>query len=80
MATIADHDRAGPAVPYALDGKRVWVAGHRGMVGAALVRRLAAEGCELVLADRQALDLTRQDAVERWMDKARPQAVVVAAA
>jgi GDP-L-fucose synthase len=63
-----------------LDGKRVWVAGHRGMVGAALVRRLAAEPCELVLADRQALDLTRQEAVERWMEKARPQAVIVAAA
>jgi GDP-L-fucose synthase len=63
-----------------LDGKRVWVAGHRGMVGAALVRRLAAEPCELVLADRQALDLTRQEAVERWMEKARPQTVIVAAA
>jgi GDP-L-fucose synthase len=80
MAALADYDRAGPAAPYALEGKRVWVAGHRGMVGAALVRRLATEGCELLLADRQALDLTRQDAVERWMDKARPQAVVVAAA
>jgi GDP-L-fucose synthase len=50
------------------------------MVGAALVRRLAAERCELVLADRQALDLTRQDAVERWMGEVRPQVVLVAAA
>jgi GDP-L-fucose synthase len=65
---------------YALEGKRVWVAGHRGMVGAALVRRLAAERCDLVLADRQSLDLTRQNAVERWMAEARPQAVLVAAA
>jgi GDP-L-fucose synthase len=80
MAAIADCDHAGPAIPYTLEGKRIWVAGHRGMVGAALVRRLAAERCELDLADRQALDLTRQDAVERWMDKARPQAVLVAAA
>ena len=83
MAAIRAGDHTGPAgaaAPYALKGKRVWVAGHRGMVGAALVRRLAAERCELVLADRQALDLTRQDAVERWMEKARPQAVLVAAA
>jgi GDP-L-fucose synthase len=67
-------------VPYTLAGKRVWVAGHRGMVGAALLRRLAAARCELLLADRQALDLTRQEAVERWMESARPQAVLVAAA
>ncbi|HEX6000934.1 MAG TPA: GDP-L-fucose synthase [Hyphomicrobiaceae bacterium] len=67
-------------LPYPLHGKRVWVAGHRGMVGSALVRRLAAEGCELVLADRQTLDLTRQEAVERWMAEARPHAVFVAAA
>jgi GDP-L-fucose synthase len=77
---VAGTARAALNVPYVLEGKRVWVAGHRGMVGAALVRRLAAERCELILADRQALDLTRQDAVERWMDKARPQAVIVAAA
>jgi GDP-L-fucose synthase len=76
----AGRAHAGFTVPYMLDGKRVWVAGHRGMVGAALVRRLAAEPCELVLADRQVLDLTRQEAVERWMEKARPQAVIVAAA
>ncbi|HEY1243573.1 MAG TPA: GDP-L-fucose synthase [Hyphomicrobiaceae bacterium] len=68
------------SLPYALEGKRVWVAGHRGMVGAALVRRLASAGCELVVAERTALDLTRQDAVERWMADARPHAVLVAAA
>jgi GDP-L-fucose synthase len=67
-------------LPYELRGKRVWVAGHRGMVGAALVRRLASEGCELLLAGRETLDLARQDAVERWMAQARPQAVLVAAA
>jgi GDP-L-fucose synthase len=68
------------ALPYALKGKRVWVAGHRGMVGAALVRRLATENCDLVTVDRQALDLTRQDAVERHMAQVRPQAVFMAAA
>ncbi len=65
---------------YTLTGKRVWVAGHRGMVGAALVRRLAGEDCEILTAGREALDLTRQDAVERWMAEARPEAVFVAAA
>jgi GDP-L-fucose synthase len=70
----------GSRAPYALAGKRVWVAGHRGMVGAALVRRLANESCEILTADRQRADLTRQEAVERWMREARPQAVLVAAA
>ena len=45
---------------YELAGKRVWVAGHRGMVGAALMRRLEREGCEPIVAGREALDLTRQ--------------------
>ena len=65
---------------YALAGKRVWVAGHRGMVGAALVRRLAREDCEIVTVDRGALDLRRQADVEAWMADARPHAVFLAAA
>jgi len=65
---------------YSLAGKRVWVAGHRGMVGAALVRRLEREDCEVVTADRAAADLLRQADVERWMADTRPQAVFVAAA
>jgi GDP-L-fucose synthase len=65
---------------YRLRGKRVWVAGHRGMVGSALVRRLQAEDCELLLVGREALDLTRQHAVEAWMAEARPHAVFVPAA
>jgi len=65
---------------YDLKDKRVWVAGHRGMVGAALVRRLAAEGCEILTAERSEADLTRQTEVERWMEARRPHAVFVAAA
>ena len=65
---------------YALQGKRVWVAGHRGMVGAALVRRLAREGCEVLIAERSDADLRRQGDVEHWMDVNRPHAVFVAAA
>ena len=45
---------------YSLAGKRVWVAGHRGMVGQALLRRLAAEGCEILAMDRASVDLRRQ--------------------
>lgn len=65
---------------FPLAGKRVWVAGHNGMVGAALVRRLASEGCEILTVDRVALDLRRQDAVEDWMSANRPDAVFLAAA
>lgn len=65
---------------YRFEGKRVWVAGHRGMVGAALCRRLATENCELVTATRAELDLRRQQDVEDWMAEVKPHAVFVAAA
>ncbi|MFV3130407.1 GDP-L-fucose synthase [Niveispirillum sp. KHB5.9] len=66
--------------PYDLTGKRVWVAGHRGMVGGAVVRRLAGEGCTVLTATRDELDLTRQRQVEEWVAANKPDAVVVAAA
>ncbi|MGH6958077.1 MAG: NAD-dependent epimerase/dehydratase family protein, partial [Caulobacteraceae bacterium] len=69
-----------PETIFPLEGKRVWVAGHRGMVGAALVRRLADEGCEVLTAGREALDLARQDQVDCWMAEARPDAIFLAAA
>ena len=65
---------------YDLRGKRVWVAGHRGMVGSALVRRLAETGCEILTAPRDRVDLRRQVETEAWMAEARPQAVFLAAA
>jgi GDP-L-fucose synthase len=65
---------------YSLKGKRVWVAGHKGMVGSAIGRRLAAEGCEVLTADRSEVDLKNQAAVAAWMDRARPHAVFLAAA
>ncbi|MDB5400295.1 MAG: GDP-L-fucose synthase [Acetobacteraceae bacterium] len=67
-------------VSYRLDGKKVWVAGHRGMVGSAVVRRLASEGCDILTASRTELDLRRQSDVEAWMDRFRPHAIIVAAA
>src|SRR5437016_5375765 len=65
---------------YSLEGKRVFVAGHRGMVGSALMRRLAQEECRLLTVDRETLDLRNQAAVDRWFGEHRPQAVFLAAA
>ena len=65
---------------YSLAEKRVWVAGHKGMVGSALVRRLESEDCEVLTVDRSELDLTDQRAVLGWMHNHRPQAVFLAAA
>jgi len=65
---------------FDLRGKRVWVAGHRGMVGSAVVRRLASSDCETLTAGRDVVDLVRQDSVERWMATAKPHAIVLAAA
>src|SRR5260370_13435372 len=65
---------------YNLEGKQVFVAGHRGMVGSALMRRLAQEECRLLTATREALDLRDQSAVGRWFDEHRPQAVLLAPA
>jgi GDP-L-fucose synthase len=68
------------AEPYRLAGRRVWVAGHRGMVGSALCRRLEREGVELLTVGRERVDLRRQVEVEAWMDAARPDLVFLAAA
>ena len=67
-------------VPFDLAGKRVFVAGHRGMVGSAIVRRLAREGCTVLTAGRDTLDLLDQRAVFDWYARERPDAVFVAAA
>ncbi len=68
------------AQPFALTGKRIWVAGHRGMVGSATVRRLERENCEILVADRTELELRDQAAVLTWMERAKPDVVIVAAA
>ena len=64
---------------FDLSGKRVYVAGHGGMVGSAIVRRLAREDCEILTADRS-VDLRDQQAVNAWFAHARPDAVFMAAA
>lgn len=65
---------------FDLAGCRIWVAGHAGMVGQAMMRRLAQEPCEVITAARGRLDLRRQADVEAWLEANRPDVVVVAAA
>ena len=65
---------------YNLKGKKVFVAGHRGMVGSAIIRRLATEECTISTAGRSELDLKDQHAVRSWFDTRRPDAVFLAAA
>jgi len=65
---------------YALSGKRVWIAGHRGMVGSALVRQLEQENCTVLTVGRDKLDLKDAGAVKTWMQANAPQTVVLAAA
>jgi GDP-L-fucose synthase len=67
-------------IQFPLRGRRVFVAGHKGMVGSAIVRRLRQSDCEILTADRRQLDLTRQKEVEEWMAAHKPDAVFVAAA
>jgi GDP-L-fucose synthase len=68
-----------PRAECELRHKRIYVAGHTGMVGSAIVRRLGSEGCEILTANRRNLDLRRSDQVDRWMAEARPDAVFLAA-
>ena len=65
---------------FDLSSKRVFVAGHRGMVGSAIVRRLERCSCEVVTAGRQRVDLLKQDLTESFLRDLRPQVVIVAAA
>lgn len=65
---------------FDLSGARIWVAGHNGMVGSALVRRLRAEKCEILTVDRNSIDLRRQSETEKWLSDNRPDVVILAAA
>ena len=78
MAGVDWEQRA--VASFGLTGKRVGVAGHGGMVGQALVRRLASESCEVVTAPRRETDLRDPAAVRAFVAQARPQAIFMAAA
>ena len=65
---------------FPLAGRRIWVAGHRGMVGSALCRRLANEDCTVLTVERRELDLRDGAGVDRWLEASRPDAIFLAAA
>ncbi len=67
-------------LPAAGTKRRVWIAGHRGMVGSAILRRLATEDVELLTVDRRELDLREQAAVRQWVAAAKPDVIILAAA
>jgi GDP-L-fucose synthase len=60
--------------------RRIWVAGHRGMVGSAIMRRLEGEDAEILTVDRRDVDLREQDAVRQWVARAKPDVIILAAA
>ena len=65
---------------FNLFGKKVWVAGHRGMVGSAICRQLENEDCNIIQADRDEVNLVNQAEVNDWMNAVKPDAIVLAAA
>ena len=65
---------------FRLNNKKIWVAGHKGMVGSALVRRLDREPCQVITGDRDRVDLTEKSAVFDWVADQRPDAIIIAAA
>ena len=66
-------------VLFDLRGKRVYVAGHAGMAGAAIARRLASEGCDILTVGHEEVDLTNQAQTEDWILRQRPDAIFLAA-
>lgn len=65
---------------FSLDRKKIWVAGHAGMVGSALLRRLRRESCDVLTVGREECDLRDPGAVGQWMERHRPDVVILAAA
>ena len=77
MISMAD---AMPAPVYSLSGKKIFVAGHTGMVGSAIIRRLQSEDCALITSPHRDLDLTRQSETEKFIAQHKPDVIIVAAA
>lgn len=77
MISMAD---ATPRFVYSLSGKKIFVAGHTGMVGSAIIRRLQSEDCDLLTSPHRDLDLTRQSETEAFIAQHKPDVIVIAAA
>src|SRR5690606_34297245 len=69
-----------PAPLYSLEGKKVFIAGHTGMVGSAILRRLQGTDCDIITAAHSALDLTRQGPTENFISGRKPDIIIIAAA
>ena len=66
--------------PFQMENTKVWIAGHRGLVGGAIAKRLSRENCSIVTIDRNALDLRDQIGVKKWLEKEKPSVIIIAAA
>ena len=66
--------------PLQMENTKVWIAGHRGLVGGAIAKRLSRENCTIVTIDRDELDLTDQVSVKKWLEKEKPSIIILAAA
>lgn len=64
---------------FAITGKKIWVTGHKGLLGSAIVRRLDSEDCQILTSTRQECDLTQQKQVNQWLEKNQPDAIIVVA-
>lgn len=65
---------------FQLKDKRVWLTGHTGMLGRALLPKLTQQGCDVLVANHDSLDLTRQQDVEDWLADNQPSAIIHCAA
>ena len=66
--------------PFQIENRKVWIAGHRGLVGGAIAKRLSRENCSIVTIDRNELDLRDQIGVKKWLEKEKPSIIIIAAA
>ena len=66
--------------PFQMENTKVWIAGHRGLVGSAIAKRLSRENCTIVTIDRDELDLRDQVGVKKWLEKEKPSIIILAAA
>ena len=65
---------------FPLKGKKIWVAGHKGMVGSAILKKLGDTGATPLTVDKKEVDLRDQSAVAGWITRVQPDGVILAAA
>ena len=65
---------------FDISNKKIWVAGHNGMVGSAIVRRLKKENCKILKVEKKELNLLDQKSTEEWICKNKPEIIIIAAA